>query len=279
VFVQFVDKMDSPVLPVASKVDEDLAILALKELWKQRKSQKGLHSVLPVDNNLLRRFIISKKTPERAIEPLVKFVEFRNALPWDKYTWETLEAEFRIGWVQGPYPVIKCVDGSILAYAFLTGYYPEKIGTDKIKLMVWMIAEILQQEEDHQRAGFTLVQDVKGLSWDNWHVETEHALTDAFQDCFPIIVKKMLLVNANMVLKAVLTIAKTWMKEKLQERIQIIRKKELELFLGVGRRRTEFGGEAIFNEEEQMVQLRAFWLLTCERLEKNKTKPESKNKG
>eukprot|EP01125_Pyxidicula_operculata_P005573 TRINITY_DN1959_c0_g1_i1.p1 TRINITY_DN1959_c0_g1~~TRINITY_DN1959_c0_g1_i1.p1 ORF type:complete len:269 (-),score=45.06 TRINITY_DN1959_c0_g1_i1:423-1229(-) len=191
----------------------------LKKLLEEEG--KDIQSHYPLTDDVLRRFMISKKYPDRAFSALCNWVKYTNALNWDT-PWEMIEEQLRYGWMQISIPLRKAKNGSVILSGESSKHYPSSEKKDAILLTVWLIMEAIQPKVEEQIAGLTIVFNTTGMSWRNFQIDIMYTLAKSIQNCFPIRIKKMIAISANFALKGIWAIVKNWLSEKLRNRVLIL---------------------------------------------------------
>jgi len=144
------------------------------------------------------------------------------------------------------------------------GYlYPGKLVPSELPIpdaeawLCWFYGYAIEHERmDAFRNGFVFVQDYQDYGWKNFDIKFQQALTTVLQDTFPILLKKILLINPPTILKAIIAICKVFMKKKIMDRIAAIELDDLKDIIDVDMLPKQFGGNMEFDPDTQLRSLR-----------------------
>jgi len=102
---------------------------------------------------------------------------------------------------------------------------------------------MLDNKLDIHRAGFVYVEELKGVKLSNFDMKISKSLNADIQNNFPNRVKAIYIMHGGFILKALLKIAKFFVKAKIIARVSTVEMPELLKLIDKSQLITEFGGE------------------------------------
>eukprot|EP01121_Diplochlamys_sp_Union-15-3_P020551 TRINITY_DN8033_c0_g1_i1.p1 TRINITY_DN8033_c0_g1~~TRINITY_DN8033_c0_g1_i1.p1 ORF type:complete len:343 (-),score=65.31 TRINITY_DN8033_c0_g1_i1:4-1002(-) len=247
---------------VKDKVKEDpnyvhpLEKEALEEL-KKHEIAKGL------DDKFLLAFLLARKLNiDRTIELLENHFKYLNTnFPgWDEYTFDDLNKVVLNSAFQCVIPGSRDKQGNGIGYIFLNRYKVKEFPFEEyVRTFIYIFRySIFKETLDYWRNGSIYIETLKDVSISK-NIDTSkkgQALMKAIPNCFPFLMRGIYIVDAGFIVKALLKIARIFMKKKLMARVKVVNKRE-ELLEVVDENQliTEFGGKAVYDHNAFLQQM------------------------
>jgi len=125
-----------------------------------------------------------------------------------------------------------------------------------IDILVWYWGIGMEKERvDAHREGVIIVQDMSGFSWKNFDTRFERHIAEAMQDHFPQRVKKILLLNPPVILRAVLAVLRVIMKKKMMDRFEVVDLPGLLRYVSADQLWTRYGGKVEYSVDTWISDL------------------------
>eukprot|EP01129_Flabellula_baltica_P008287 TRINITY_DN3278_c0_g1_i1.p1 TRINITY_DN3278_c0_g1~~TRINITY_DN3278_c0_g1_i1.p1 ORF type:complete len:300 (+),score=68.50 TRINITY_DN3278_c0_g1_i1:91-900(+) len=216
------DKNKSPTRDPPLDPDMDDRLSSLKTLWEETDET----SRIPLDDQLFMRFLYVKKTPERSIGPLIKFVKFLNE---DLSAIVDYEFDDLAPTLQHAMPYdepVRDINGSFVLFGRAKYFSPRKYGAELFIIGLYVILEVCQALESDQRNGIHFVINMKGIGFHNFHPESQKKIVKLVQDAWPLRLKQFTMLNVPTIFHAIFKIVSPWLAEKMKKKIRSLSKKD-----------------------------------------------------
>jgi len=124
---------------------------------------------------------------------------------------------------------------------------------------LWMAyVGIFHEGIDGLRNGCCVVTDLEGFSWKQFDLEFQKQASQLWMEKFPLLFRKMLLINPPSIFSAIMKIVSTFNKNKILRRVEPISRKEVCKYIPVDQIPMEFGGTAKFDTQDYINNLQEF---------------------
>ena len=215
------------------------------------------------DEELLRCLFARKLNVERAVELFHNWRSFQEEwqFRFDEIRFEEIERELRDAklhfWGTRDFG-----EAAIISFKPCLHFPKQSKREDVFKLIMFFIDWALRSVTT-QRNGVVFLLDARGMAWKNFDLEMEKIFLSNL-DKLPIRIRAMYLVHPPMIIKAILTLVKPFMKAKLRKRIVFIHDlKRLETFIPVETSLPpSLGGRLHYNYDAWMSEFAAGNLMT-----------------
>jgi len=119
---------------------------------------------------------------------------------------------------------------------------------------------------DVLRNGMTMIEDLEGYGWKHFDIDFQKKMANVWTDTFPMRLKKILVLNPPAIFEAVMKIAKTFMKAKMLDRMEIVTKKDLPKHVSKDQLPERFGGNYSISWDDSIAILKEWTAKNEERL-------------
>eukprot|EP01129_Flabellula_baltica_P003737 TRINITY_DN13470_c0_g1_i1.p1 TRINITY_DN13470_c0_g1~~TRINITY_DN13470_c0_g1_i1.p1 ORF type:complete len:255 (-),score=54.41 TRINITY_DN13470_c0_g1_i1:25-768(-) len=187
---------------------------------------QNLPSTIPLTDDLLRRFIIAKKEPERALEPCTRFIRLMNTIDTESLDWEE-DIVPMLNWIWSSVPLLRDIEGRPSIVVRVQNFYPRKFGMKRSAVMFYLMLQVVIRELEDQERGIHVVLDVTGLGVSNFDPSVQKSLIGHIQNTFPVRVKLISVVNAGWMFSKIFSVLKAMMSKKMKSRFHTVSKEEL----------------------------------------------------
>jgi len=214
-------------------------------------------------DKFLFAFLFARKLDiKRTIELLEKHFAFLSEeFPdWETCTWDDISTKYFDVGFQLQLPLKRDKEGNGISYLFM-GHYPAKeIKFEQFfKCFVYLFKYWLWKEPlDYFRNGMTIVETIKDVSFSK-NIDTSRrsqSLMKRLPNTFPFLIKHIYVCDAGFIVKALVKIARLFVKKKIIDRVQILPTRDaVRQFVEDDQLITEFGGSIKWNLVEELKQL------------------------
>jgi len=246
--------------------------LSLEEqLYDDEKAALNVAKQFEVSKNCSPEFIIAtlfaKKFDMKRTEEFLK-----TCLAWRKEKGfmnlpKFSELEQRLFFSNIYLPGARDKEGRGIKYVRMGLRVPNENGYTVENLTKWITwiyyVGMFHEGIDALRNGSTMITDFEGYGWKNFDIDFQKQTSSLFTDKFPILVRKILVVNPPGIFNAIRRIMSTIMKNKLIDRMEIISSKDIVKYIETDNLITEYGGNVKFTQQE-LQKLMAEWAERCE---------------
>jgi len=134
---------------------------------------KNLNPPFPLSDQLLQRFLWTKKTPKKALVAVSNYVDFLNneLVKMTQYSFDELLPGLDRFLPTPEY--LRDKNGFSCFFMRSKGYNPSEIGVDIWMLTMFLNAEVRFQSTEVQEAGLNIFFDLKGFGYDNFSAKAE----------------------------------------------------------------------------------------------------------
>jgi len=113
---------------------------------------------------------------------------------------------------------------------------------DYLDFTFYWWGESLKQDLDMHRNGICYVESLKGMRLSSLDLKIAKGMQDAVQSHLTIQIRKILVVDPGLILKACMKIAKVFVKKKIMDRVELCKRTDLVNFIAEDHLIKEFGG-------------------------------------
>ena len=207
-----------------------------KEL-KEALAKEGVDP--PASDFELAHFaIVSKGNTKKGVKRVSNYN--KHVKPEYSYTQE--EAAQALGFMNRKWPGViptcgKSPNGGPMLCCDVIPYVPGTLGSPKtpegaaewksMMLEVVLFFHCTASNLDECRTGMTMITQCKGTGWKNFSLELEHRAAVLYQDAIPCRFAGMPMVNAGLIVRAMLKLCKVFLKKKIADRMIICKQDEL----------------------------------------------------
>jgi len=126
-----------------------------------------------------------------------------------------------------------------------------------MKWIAWFyFVGIFAEGMDIFRNGMTMIEDLEGYGWKHFDLEFQKKMSSIWTDTFPLRVKKIVVMNPPGIFEAIIKIAKTFMKAKMLDRMEVLTKKDLPKLVSKDQLVEKFGGNYSCTREQGVALLK-----------------------
>jgi len=151
--------------------------------------------------------------------------------------------------------------GRLISYIFMGRFKPKDYSKGAMaKVQIWTCEHLLKTEPlDAFRFGFTYVEDLTGAGLSNVQSDkAEQKQTMAMLEIFPLRIRSIffLVVEPGIIIRALLKIAKFFVKKKVLQRVECVKRTDLPNYMAADQLITDFGGTVKFDFKAYVNELR-----------------------
>jgi len=150
--------------------------------------------------------------------------------------------------------------GRLICYIFMGKFKPKEYSKGAMaKVQIWTFEHLLKTEPlDAFRFGFTYVEDISGAGLSNIQTDkAEQKQTVAMLEIFPFRIRSILVVEPGIIVRTLMRIAKFFVKKKVLQRVECVKRAELLNYMAADQLITEFGGTYKFDFQEYLRKVLA----------------------
>jgi len=195
--------------------------LALHEFWNRFPKDRALYA-----------FLFSRKLDvARTADLLKEHLTYRHD---HGFMQEIKPSELDQNVVSSGYayhvPFKRDMQGRCVMYLFMGRYKPKEYGKGAMpKIQVFLFDYLIRHEGlDCFRFGFTYVEDISGVGLSNMSQDkAEQKQMMKMMEIFPLRIRSILVVEPGIIIRALMRIAKFFVKKKIIQRVECIKREEL----------------------------------------------------
>jgi hypothetical protein len=105
---------------------------------------------------------------------------------------------------------------------------------------------MIRETLDVHRKGYVYFEDIKGMSLKNFDIKLGRTFNNAIQNNFPQQVKTIYILNADIIIKSLMEIAKLIFRKKIIDRVKLVTLDDIFNYADKSQIIKEFGGEIEF---------------------------------
>uniref|UniRef100_A0A1A8HLU4 Protein tyrosine phosphatase, non-receptor type 9, a n=1 Tax=Nothobranchius korthausae TaxID=1143690 RepID=A0A1A8HLU4_9TELE len=190
------------------------------------------HSVSPLSRDLAVKFLMARKFDVlRAIELFHSYRETR--LKEGIVRLQPQEEPLRSELLSGKFTVLSVRDPSGASIALYTAklHHPNKTGNHVVLQALFYLLDRAVESFETQRNGLVFIYDMAGSNYTNFELDLSKKILNLLKGAFPARLKKVLIVGAPVWFRVPYNLLSLLLKEKLRERVQMVKMAELRLHL------------------------------------------------
>jgi len=198
------------------------------------------------------------KRTEEYLHSCIDFRKERGYLKLPRFT----EIDKRLFHLSGYYSNSRDNEGRSIRFVRIYKTSPNANGQtieNLVKFYLWMAyVGIFHEGIDGLRNGCCVVADAEGYSWKQFDIDFQKQTSQLFMEKFPLLLRKLILINPPSIFSALLKIISTFNKNKILKRIEPVSRKEVCKFIPADQLPVEFGGTAQYNTDDYIKILQEF---------------------
>jgi len=149
--------------------------------------------------------------------------------------------------------------GRGVCYIFMNRFKPKEYQKGSMaRMQIWYFEHHLRTEPlDCFRFGFTYIEDISGVGMSNMQSDkAEQKQTTEMLEIFPLRIRSILVVEPGVIIRALLKIAKFFVKKKILQRVECVKRGDLLERMSPESLLTDFGGAVKFDFREYIDDIR-----------------------
>ncbi|XP_009992791.1 PREDICTED: tyrosine-protein phosphatase non-receptor type 9, partial [Chaetura pelagica] len=203
-------------------------ILATKQFLEEINKWTGQYNVSPLSWNVAVKFLMARKFDVlRAIELFHSYRETRlkEGIVKLKPHEEPLRSEL----LSGKFTILSVRDPSGASIALFTAklHHPSKSVQHVVLQALFYLLDRAVESFETQRNGLVFIYDMAGSQYTNFELDLSKKILNLLKGAFPARLKKVFIVGAPMWFRVPYSIISLLLKEKLRERVQMVKMSEL----------------------------------------------------
>uniref|UniRef100_A0A674P9D7 Tyrosine-protein phosphatase non-receptor type 9 n=1 Tax=Takifugu rubripes TaxID=31033 RepID=A0A674P9D7_TAKRU len=186
------------------------------------------HGVSPLSRELAVKFLMARKFDVlRAIELFHSYRETR--LKEGIVRLQPQEEPLRSELLSGKFTVLSVRDPSGASIALYTAklHHPNKTGNHVVLQALFYLLDQAVESFETQRNGLVFIYDMAGSNYTNFELDLSKKILNLLKGAFPARLKKVLIVGAPVWFRVPYNLLSLLLKEKLRERVQMVKLDEL----------------------------------------------------
>ncbi|KAM6970441.1 tyrosine-protein phosphatase non-receptor type 9 [Aplochiton taeniatus] len=205
---------------------------ATKQFLEEINKWTTQHGVSPLSWDLAVKFLMARKFHVlRAIELFHSYRETR--LKEGIVRLQPQEEPLRSELLSGKFTVLSVRDPSGASIALYTAklHHPNKTGNHVVLQALFYLLDRAVESFETQRNGLVFIYDMAGSNYTNFELDLSKKILNLLKGAFPARLKKVLIVGAPVWFRVPYNLLSLLLKEKLRERVQMVRMSDLRLHL------------------------------------------------
>uniref|UniRef100_A0A8C5AM04 protein-tyrosine-phosphatase n=1 Tax=Gadus morhua TaxID=8049 RepID=A0A8C5AM04_GADMO len=202
--------------------------MATKQFLEEINEWTSQHGVSPLSWELAVKFLMARKFDVlRAIELFHNYRETR--LKEGIVRLQPQEEPLRSELLSGKFTVLSVRDPSGASIALYTAklHHPNKTGNHVVLQALFYLLDRAVESFETQRNGLVFIYDMAGSNYTNFELDLSKKILNLLKGAFPARLKKVLIVGAPVWFRVPYNLLSLLLKEKLRERVQMVRMPEL----------------------------------------------------
>uniref|UniRef100_A0A8C6ZBN5 Tyrosine-protein phosphatase non-receptor type 9 n=1 Tax=Nothoprocta perdicaria TaxID=30464 RepID=A0A8C6ZBN5_NOTPE len=201
---------------------------ATKQFLEEINKWTGQYNVSPLSWNVAVKFLMARKFDVlRAIELFHCYREtrLREGIVKLKPHEEPLRSEL----LSGKFTILSARDPSGASIALFTAklHHPSKSVQHVVLQALFYLLDRAVESFETQRNGLVFIYDMAGSQYTNFELDLSKKILNLLKGAFPARLKKVFIVGAPMWFRVPYSIISLLLKEKLRERVQMVKMSEL----------------------------------------------------
>ncbi|CAL8296004.1 unnamed protein product [Boreogadus saida] len=201
---------------------------ATKQFLEEINEWTSQHGVSPLSWELAVKFLMARKFDVlRAIELFHNYRETR--LKEGIVRLQPQEEPLRSELLSGKFTVLSVRDPSGASIALYTAklHHPNKTGNHVVLQALFYLLDRAVESFETQRNGLVFIYDMAGSNYTNFELDLSKKILNLLKGAFPARLKKVLIVGAPVWFRVPYNLLSLLLKDKLRERVQMVRMPEL----------------------------------------------------
>uniref|UniRef100_A0A667X855 Tyrosine-protein phosphatase non-receptor type 9 n=1 Tax=Myripristis murdjan TaxID=586833 RepID=A0A667X855_9TELE len=201
---------------------------ATKQFLEEINKWTSQHGVSPLSWELAVKFLMARKFDVlRAIELFHSYRETR--LKEGIVRLQPQEEPLRSELLSGKFTVLSVRDPSGASIALYTAklHHPNKTGNHVVLQALFYLLDRAVESFETQRNGLVFIYDMAGSNYTNFELDLSKKILNLLKGAFPARLKKVLIVGAPVWFRVPYNLLSLLLKEKLRERVQMVKMAEL----------------------------------------------------
>nr|XP_046213306.1 tyrosine-protein phosphatase non-receptor type 9 isoform X1 [Oncorhynchus gorbuscha] len=201
---------------------------ATKEFLEEINKWTTQHGVSPLSWEVAVKFLMARKFDVlRAIELFHSYRETR--LKEGIVKLQPQEEPLRSELLSGKFTVLSVRDPSGASIALYTAklHHPNKTGNHVVLQALFYLLDQAVESFETQRNGLVFIYDMAGSNYTNFELDLSKKILNLLKGAFPARLKKVLIVGAPVWFRVPYNLLSLLLKEKLRERVQMVRMSDL----------------------------------------------------
>ncbi|XP_009573453.1 PREDICTED: tyrosine-protein phosphatase non-receptor type 9, partial [Fulmarus glacialis] len=201
---------------------------ATKQFLEEINKWTGQYNVSPLSWNVAVKFLMARKFDVlRAIELFHSYRETRLKEGIGKL--KPHEEPLRSELLSGKFTILSVRDPSGASIALFTAklHHPSKSVQHVVLQALFYLLDRAVESFETQRNGLVFIYDMAGSQYTNFELDLSKKILNLLKGAFPARLKKVFIVGAPMWFRVPYSIISLLLKEKLRERVQMVKMSEL----------------------------------------------------
>uniref|UniRef100_A0A672Q0H4 Tyrosine-protein phosphatase non-receptor type 9 n=1 Tax=Sinocyclocheilus grahami TaxID=75366 RepID=A0A672Q0H4_SINGR len=203
-------------------------ITATKQFLEEINKWTSQHGVSPLSWDVAVKFLMARKFDVlRAIELFHSYRETRLREGIVKL--QPHEEPLRSELLSGKFTVLGVRDPSGASIALYTAklHQPSKTGNHVVLQALFYLLDRAVESFETQRNGLVFIYDMAGSNYTNFELDLSKKILNLLKGAFPARLKKVLIVGAPVWFRVPYNLLSLLLKEKLRERVQMVKMSDL----------------------------------------------------
>ncbi|XP_048828956.1 tyrosine-protein phosphatase non-receptor type 9 [Brienomyrus brachyistius] len=201
---------------------------ATKQFLEEINKWTTQHGVSPLSWNVAVKFLMARKFDVlRAIELFHSYRETR--LKEGIVKLQPQEEPLRSELLSGKFTVLDARDPAGASIALYTAklHHPNKTGNHVVLQALFYLLDRAVESYETQRNGLVFIYDMAGSSYTNFELDLSKKILNLLKGAFPARLKKVFIVGAPVWFRVPYNLLSLLLKEKLRERVQMVKMADL----------------------------------------------------
>ncbi|XP_041693594.1 tyrosine-protein phosphatase non-receptor type 9 [Coregonus clupeaformis] len=201
---------------------------ATKQFLEEINKWTTQHGVSPLSWEVAVKFLMARKFDVlRAIELFHSYRETR--LKEGIVKLQPQEEPLRSELLSGKFTVLSVRDPSGASIALYTAklHHPNKTGNHVVLQALFYLLDQAVESFETQRNGLVFIYDMAGSNYTNFELDLSKKILNLLKGAFPARLKKVLIVGAPVWFRVPYNLLSLLLKEKLRERVQMVKMSDL----------------------------------------------------
>uniref|UniRef100_A0AAY4CVL8 Tyrosine-protein phosphatase non-receptor type 9 n=1 Tax=Denticeps clupeoides TaxID=299321 RepID=A0AAY4CVL8_9TELE len=201
---------------------------ATKQFLEEINKWTTQHGVSPLSWEVAVKFLMARKFDVlRAIELFHSYRETR--LKEGIVKLQPMEEPLRSELLSGKFTVLSTRDPSGASIALYTAklHHPNKTGNHVVLQALFYLLDRAVESFETQRNGLVFIYDMGGSNYNNFELDLSKKILNLLKGAFPARLKKVFIVGAPVWFRVPYNLLSLLLKEKLRERVQMVKMTDL----------------------------------------------------